>query len=140
MNKDRLRDEMRIIVVTPETTLVDDTANFVVLTLCDGELGVAPQHTPMIGRLGFGELRIKKGSDERRLYVDGGFVQIVDNVVSVLTNRAVEAKDLDITAAKQRLQAAISQRAFTDEQQVIRDRAIAQARGQIRVASRVKNN
>src|SRR5262245_4743112 len=130
-------DDMRIVVVTPEATLVDDTADFVALPLYDGELGVAPRHSPMIGRLGFGELRIKKGSDEQRYYVDGGFVQIVDNVVSVLTDRAVDATQIDVAAAQQKLEAAIAQRAPTDEQRAIRERSIAQARGQIRVAGGV---
>jgi F-type H+-transporting ATPase subunit epsilon len=137
MAKDPATADMRIVVVTPETTLVDDTADFVALPLYDGELGIAPRHSPLIGRLGYGELRIKKGSDERRFYVDGGFVQVVDNVVSVLTDRAVEATAIDVAAAEQKLQSAVAERAPTDEQQAIRQRAIAQARGQIQVAGRV---
>jgi len=127
---------MRVVVVTPETTLVDDTADFVALPLYDGELGVAPHHSPMIGRLGFGELRIVRAGVETRFYVDGGFVQVVDNVVSVLTNRAVEAKDINLAAAKEQLKTAVADRAPTDEEQAIRERQIAQARGQIRVAER----
>jgi F-type H+-transporting ATPase subunit epsilon len=104
--------------------------------LFDGELGVARGHTPLIGRLGFGELRIKQGSSERRLYVDGGFVQVVDNVVSVLTDRALDAKNVDAAQAREKLTAAIAERAPTAEQQAIRDRKMAQAWGQIRVAGR----
>jgi F-type H+-transporting ATPase subunit epsilon len=130
--------EMRIVVVTPETTLVDDTADFVALPLYDGELGIAPQHSPLIGRLGYGELRIVQGEKTRRLYVDGGFVQVADNAVSVLTGRAVEAKDLDVAAAQEQLQKAVAERAPTDAQAAIRERQIAQARGQIRVAAKAK--
>lgn len=129
--------ELRLVVVTPETTLVDEACDFVALPLFDGELGVARGHSPMIGRLGYGELRIKQGGNERRLYVDGGFVQVVDNAVSVLTDRAVEAKDVDAAQARTKLEAAIAERAPTDEQQAIRDRKIAQAWGQIRVAGRM---
>jgi F-type H+-transporting ATPase subunit epsilon len=127
-------NELRIVVVTPETTLVDDPCEFVALPLYDGELGVALNHSPLIGRLGYGELRIKQGGAERHLYVDGGFVQVVDNVVSVLTDRAVEAKDVDPAQAREKLSAAIAERAPTDEQEAIRERKIAQAWGQIRVA------
>lgn len=130
--------DMRIVVVTPETTLVDDTADFVALPLYDGELGVAPLHSPLIGRLGYGELRIVQGEKTRRLYVDGGFVQVADNGVSVLTGRAVEAKDVDAAAAQEQLQKAVAERAPTDAQQAIRERQIAQARGQMRVAARAK--
>jgi len=129
---------MRCIVVTPEATLVDDTADFVALPLFDGEIGIAPSHSPLIGRLGFGELRIESGDNERRLYVDGGFVEVVKDVISVLTNRAVEAKDLDIAAAEAQLEAAIKLPGNTDELQAIRERAITQARAQIYVAAKAK--
>ena len=82
--------ELRVVVVTPEQTVLDATSDFVALPLFDGELGVAPGHAPMIGRLGYGELRIGHGEGQR-YYIDGGFVQVVDNVVSVLTNRAIAA-------------------------------------------------
>ena len=130
--------KMRIVVVTPEATLVDDTADFVALPLFDGEIGIAPSHSPMIGRLGFGELRIIRNEVERRLYVDGGFVQVADDVISVLTNKAVEAKDLDGAAAQAQLEAAIKLPANTDELLAIRDRSIAQARAQLHVVRKAK--
>ena len=129
---------LRVVVVTPETTLVDDTATFVALPLFDGEIGIAPLHSPMIGRLGFGEMRIVQGNDERRLYVDGGFVQVVDNVVSVLTNRAVDVRDLNAATAEEQLRSAGSMKANTDELLAIRDRSVAQARGQLRAARRAR--
>ena len=52
---------LRVVVVTPEQTVLDATTDFVALPLYDGELGVAPSHAPMIGRLGYGELRIGHG-------------------------------------------------------------------------------
>ena len=62
----------------------------------------------MIGRLGYGELRVRSGNDTKRYYVDGGFVQVADNVVSVLTNRAVPAAMLDAAAVTEQLRAAQS--------------------------------
>ncbi|MCE9607414.1 MAG: ATP synthase F1 subunit epsilon [Planctomycetia bacterium] len=129
---------MRVVVVTPEATLVDDTADFVALPLFDGEIGIAPSHSPMIGRLGFGELRIERGDNERRLYVDGGFVQVADDVISVLTNKAVDVKDLDAATAAAQLEAAIKMPANTDELLAIRDRTIAQARAQLHAARKAK--
>ena len=124
---------LRCIVVTPETTVVDAPADFVTVTLIDGEYGVAPQHAPMIGRLGYGELRIRSGSKTDRYYADGGFVQVLGNVVSVLTNRAVPAASLNSAAAVEQLSAALGRRAAGDEI-AIRDRLVSQARGQLRVA------
>ena len=86
---------LRVVVVTPEQTVLDAATEFVALPLFDGELGVAPSHAPMIGRLGFGELRIGREPAVQRFYVDGGFVQVADDVVSVLTNRAIPAAKLD---------------------------------------------
>lgn len=130
--------ELRVVVVTPETTLLDDAADFVALPLFDGEIGVAPLHSPMIGRLGFGEMRIVRNEVERRIYVDGGFVQVAENVVSVLTNRSVDVKDLNAAAAEEQLKTAMKQKADTDELLAIRDRAVAQSRAQLRALRRAK--
>ena len=50
--------DLQCIVVTPERTVRDTSAEFVALPLYDGEIGIAPGHSPMIGRLGSGEMRI----------------------------------------------------------------------------------
>ena len=55
---------LRVVVVTPESTVVEASADFVALPLVDGEYGIAPKHSPMIGRLGYGELRIRSGDME----------------------------------------------------------------------------
>jgi F-type H+-transporting ATPase subunit epsilon len=127
---------MQCIVVTPETTVRDQTADFVALPLFDGEIGIAPGHSPMIGRLGYGEMRIREGNQTSRYYVDGGFVEVADNVVSVLTNRAVPAEKLDPAVAEEQLATAQRRPANTPELMAIRDRSITQARAQLRVARR----
>lgn len=129
---------LRCIIVTPETTVLNEPADFVALPLFDGEAGVAPGRAPLIGRLGYGELRVRNGGSTRRYYVDSGFVQVADNVVSVLTNRALPAERVDRAAATEQLHDAISRQAAGREELAIRDRQIAQARGQLRVASRAR--
>jgi F-type H+-transporting ATPase subunit epsilon len=125
---------LQVIVVTPEATILEQEAEFVALPLYDGEIGIAPLHSPLIGRLGFGEMRIKTGGKTLHYYIDGGFVQVVDDVVSVLTNKAVPASKLDIAVAQAQLNSAMSKPTNTPELLAIRDRAIAQARAQIHVA------
>ncbi|HEY1067766.1 MAG TPA: F0F1 ATP synthase subunit epsilon, partial [Pirellulales bacterium] len=56
-----LSGKLRCIVVTPETTLLEADCEFVVLPLADGELGIAPLHAPLIGALGYGEMRLTTG-------------------------------------------------------------------------------
>jgi F-type H+-transporting ATPase subunit epsilon len=128
--------ELTCTVVTPEQTALETKADFVALPLFDGEIGIMANHSPLIGRLGFGEMRIKQGSQTVSYYVDGGFVQVADNVVAVLTNRAVPAKNLDAAAAEAQLHAALERPANSPELFEIRDRQVAQARAQIRTARR----
>jgi F-type H+-transporting ATPase subunit epsilon len=125
-------------VVTPELTALETKADFVALPLFDGELGIAANHSPLIGRLGYGEMRIKSAGQTLVYYVDGGFVQVANNVVAVLTNRAVPAKNLDPTAAAAELQVALARPANTPELAEIRQRQVAQARGQLRTARRAR--
>jgi F-type H+-transporting ATPase subunit epsilon len=125
---------MQCIVVTPEQTALSQEADFVALPLYDGEIGIAPNHSPLIGRLGYGEMRVRSGSSETRWYLDGGFVQVADNVVSVLTNRAVPADKVDGMAAEMALASASSLPASTPEQRQSKERAVAQARAQLRIA------
>jgi F-type H+-transporting ATPase subunit epsilon len=128
---------LQCVVVTPEMTLLDTAADFVALPLFDGECGIAAGHSPLIGRLGYGELRIRRGGETLRFYVDGGFVQVADGVVSVLTHRSVPAAELDTAAAAEQLRAALSRASAGREELAIRERLISQARGQLRVAQRV---
>src|SRR2546430_7512380 len=133
-----MADAITCTVVTPEQTALETKAEFVALPLFDGEIGIAPNHSPLIGRLGYGEMRIKAGGQTQVYYVDGGFVQVADNVVAVLTNRAVPAKNLDPAAAEAQLQTALAQPANSPALLEIRDRKVAQARAQIRTARRAR--
>src|SRR5262245_31621428 len=97
---------LRCIVVTPERSVLDETADFVAVPMVDGELGVLPGRAPLIGRLGPGELRITRSGHPHRYFVDGGFVQIRSNTVTVLTAKAVAAEEIDTQAAERDLQTA----------------------------------
>ena len=79
---------LRCVIVTPERAVVDERADFVVLPMIDGELGVLPSHSPLIGRLGTGELRITRNESVQKWRISGGFAQIRSNVVTVLTGKA----------------------------------------------------
>jgi F-type H+-transporting ATPase subunit epsilon len=92
---------LHCVVVTPERALLDEPADFVALPLYDGELGVLPGRAALIGRLGYGELRIKRGGETRRFFVDGGFAQVRANTVTVLTGRALKATEIDERAAEE---------------------------------------
>ncbi len=124
-------------IVTPEATVLETDAAFVALPLYDGEIGIAPGHSPFIGRVGYGELRVVEGGVTKRYYVDAGFVQVADNVVSVLTNSAIPADQLKSADARDQLAAARAKVANSPELMSIRDKAQLQARAQLRLAEKV---
>jgi F-type H+-transporting ATPase subunit epsilon len=126
--------QLNCIVVTPEETALEQKAESIVLPLYDGEIGILPGHSPLIGRLGFGEMRIRSDGKESRYYVDGGFVQVAGDVVSVLTSRAIPTDQVDGKTAHDQLTAALRRPIHTPELLQIRDRLLDQARAQIRVA------
>src|SRR6476620_11045769 len=82
--QDKLKGAVRCVVVTPEKAVLDQIAEMVILPMFDGELGVLPGRAALIGRLGAGELRLKSASGVTRFFVESGFVQVHNNVVSVL--------------------------------------------------------
>lgn len=95
---------LQLVLVTPEKTLLDVPTQSLSFPLFDGQIGVLPSRAPMVGRLGFGELIIHTASGESKYYIDGGFVQIKDNVVSLLTNDATPLDQLDKAALKAELE------------------------------------
>ncbi len=122
------------IVVTPEATACERTAESVVVPLFDGELGILPGHASLIGRLGFGELRITAGGQTESLYVDGGFVQVADDKVAILTPEATPLDQLDAAVAQEQYRTAEAKEASTPELQELRNRALQRARVQMRLA------
>lgn len=126
---------VQCVIVTPERAVLDQTADFVALPMFDGELGVLPGRAPLIGRLGFGELRTVVGKTVHRFYIDGGFAQVVGNVVTVLTPRAVPAEEITLATAADALKAAQGV-TRTPEAQESQHKAQEQARAQIRIATR----
>jgi F-type H+-transporting ATPase subunit epsilon len=126
---------VQCVVVTPERAVLDEAADFVALPLYDGELGVLPGRAPLIGRLGYGELRLRRGEQTQRFFVDGGFAQVRNNVVTVLTPRAQRASEINVQAASQALEEATPPTA-TPEARDAQLKKRERARAQLRVARR----
>jgi F-type H+-transporting ATPase subunit epsilon len=82
---DATTKSLQVVVVTPEKAVLDEAADMVILPMFDGELGVLPRRAPLIGRLGKGTLRIKRGGATKTFTLAGGFAQVRADVVTVLT-------------------------------------------------------
>lgn len=130
--------QIQCLIVTPEKTVLDQRAEFVALPLYDGEMGIAPGHTPMIGRLGSGEMRIRGAEQTIRFYIEGGFVEVLGSVVTVLTSRAVPAEEIDLGTVAEQLQEVQRRPARSDDEFAQRHRLAAQYRAQLRVARRAQ--
>jgi F-type H+-transporting ATPase subunit epsilon len=132
----RLHEKLQCQVVTPEKTLFDKTVDFIALPLLDGELGVLPGRAPLVGRLGYGELRTKTNETVDRYFLDGGFAQIRDNLVTVLTSRALPANQIDPAATADALEKAERHPAVSDAAVADKARAVARLRAMLRVSGR----
>ena len=82
---------LKVSVISPERTRFDGDATQVVAPAYDGEVGILTGHAPMMALLGRGTLRVSESGGERRFAVEGGFLQVVDNQVRVVTERAATA-------------------------------------------------
>jgi len=84
-------DVLKVSVISPERVLFEGTARGVIAPAFDGEIGILPMHAPLMTLLGKGILRVDTVQGEQRFTVDGGFLQVVDNQVRVVTEQASAA-------------------------------------------------
>lgn len=125
---------LRLVVVTPERTVLDEAVQSVVFPLQDGQMGVLPGRAPLVGRLGYGPLRYTTSAGEQSLFIEAGFVQVRGGVVSILTEKASALAQLDPAAARDQLQAALKKVPRSELEFALRDREQARARGAMRAA------
>lgn len=82
---------LRVTVLSPEQTVYEGEATQVIAPALDGQLGILRGHAPLMALLGEGILRIDNGREAAQFRVAGGFLQVVDNVVTVLSEHAAAA-------------------------------------------------
>jgi len=83
---------LKVSVISPETVLFEGETDSVVAPAYDGKVGILTGHAPLMALLGDGELRLGGGSG-RRFKVSGGFMQVLNNAVRVVTERASTTSD-----------------------------------------------
>lgn len=101
-----MADTLRLEITTPETKAYSEDVEYVLLPGSEGELGVFPNHVPLLTTLRPGELRVRKDGREIPLAVGEGFVEITAGRVSVLTDMALEPEKIDIEAAEKAVERA----------------------------------
>ena len=126
-------------IVTPEQKAYSDDVDSVVIPGVEGELGVLPEHVPLMTQLLPGELRVLKGGEELRLAVGEGFIEISADKVAVLTDMAIRETDIDESAAEdavRRAEEAMKENKLNDEEYATVQASLQKSLAQIRVKRR----
>jgi len=122
-------------VVTPERVALATSAWFVAFPAYDGEMGVLKNRAPLLTKLGIGIARVESPEGHHRLFIDGGFAQMVDNKLTLLTEEARDAAAAIPGAAER--EAEIARAATGHDAATIarRERAQARSRALARLAA-----
>lgn len=131
-----MANTFHVSVITPERAVLETEAAFAAVPAHDGELGILKDRAAMLYRLGAGLLRLDTPEGKRALFVAGGFAQMVDNRLTILTEVAKEPAELDRAAAERALADAEAMKGVSDPEFKARQRALASARAQLRLAPR----
>lgn len=91
---------IKLEIVTPERKIFDETVDSVTVPTATGEVGILPNHAPLISSLKSGILSFANKGASEKMVVSGGFVEISTNKVSVLTDVAEKVDEIDVEAAK----------------------------------------
>jgi F-type H+-transporting ATPase subunit epsilon len=92
---------IKLEIVTPEAKVFSDDVDMVTLTGSEGEMGILPQHMPLMTQLVAGEIIVNKGKETFFLAVGDGFVQVTGDRVSILTDMAISAENIDEAKAEE---------------------------------------
>ena len=95
-----LSTQLQLNVVSPDRSLVDEQVDEVEIPGAAGYFGVLPGHTPLLARLGAGDLWYRRGQDVRHLAIAFGFVEVQPDRVTVLARIAERAEDIDLSRAE----------------------------------------
>lgn len=128
-------------IVSAETEIFSGPAEMVFAPALMGEVGIAPRHSPLLTRLKPGEVRVKvPGGEEQSFYVSGGILEIQPHVITVLSDTALRAHDVDEAAAleaKERAEQMMKDR--TSEFEYAKAKAeLAQAAAQLAAIQRLR--
>ena len=130
---------LRLEIVTPESRAYSDDVEFVVLPAIEGEMGVFPQHVPLITAIKPGELVVTKDGKQIHLAVGEGFVEVTAEKVSVLVDMALTEEAIDEKAAEEavkRAETRLKEEHLDGEESALVQAAIAKSLAQLHVKRR----
>ena len=126
---------LKLEIVTPEAMIFSEDVEMVTLTGIDGQMGILPQHMPLMTALVAGEIIARKDGKNSFIAVGDGFVQVTREKVSVLTDMAIKADDIDeakAEEARQKAEARLAQK-LSDEDAATVQASLAHATIQLKL-------
>ena len=133
-----MANKLKLEIVTPEAKTFSEDVDMVTLTGIDGEMGILPQHMPLMTQLVPGEILVKKGGENFLLAVGEGFVQVTGEKISILTDMAIRAENIDEAAAEEarkRAEERLAQK-LTEEDAAMVQASLLNALAQLKVKRR----
>jgi F-type H+-transporting ATPase subunit epsilon len=126
----------RCTIVTPEEQVLDESLTQAILPAHDGLLGILTDRAPLLAKLGQGPLRVDlAGGQSRHYYVEGGIAQMKDNQLTILTNEATPANEIDAEAARAEYAEAVARKITPQHTVEDRARELSRARAKEQLAS-----
>ena len=92
---------LKLDIVTAEGAVYSEDVDVVIAPGVEGQLGILPHHTPLMTALQAGELVVRKGGEEIRLAITGGFIEVRPDRVIILADAAERAEEIDVTRAEE---------------------------------------
>ncbi len=96
-----MANKIKLEIVTAEAPVYSDSVDMVIAPGTMGEVGILPQHAPLLTTLKVGEIRVKKDGDEYAMFVEGGFMEVLPDSVTILANTCERAEDIDEAKAQE---------------------------------------
>lgn len=132
---------LKLEIVTPQAIVFSDDVHLVTLPAADGEIGIYPQHVRLITELVPGEIIVSKDGTDTHLAVGEGLVDVDATHVSILTDMAIRAEDIDeakVTEARERAAARLREK-ISDEEVAAVNASMVRALAQLQVRRRARN-
>jgi F-type H+-transporting ATPase subunit epsilon len=130
---------LKLEIVTPEAKTYSEDVEMVTLPGVEGEMGIFPMHVPLMTQIVPGEIIVRKGNQDFFLAVGEGFVEITGDSVSILTDMAIKAQDIDESKAEEarkRAEERLRGEKMSDEEVASVTAALAHSLAQLKVKRR----
>lgn len=114
-------------IITPEKVVFKDDVDELIVPTTTGEVGIMPNHVPLLSQISLGELIIREGQKEHALAISGGFLDVANNQVTILADYAIRSEEIEIAKAQE-----AQKRAQKAMEEKVSERDFAQAEAQLR--------